>query len=291
MQHEAHVAQRRGIGRHGRLLGDSEAERVRAASAGGASLRRRRRMGEQPLEGSAGALLGAGVAQEARVVVKRKDEAVDLEQQLAGVGVGAQVAFVDGGADGALERVLPGLHHRHERVAHRAGAVVELDRAADVDAAGVDLDRDAAHPAVEQRAQPRQAARRASSTGGRPRPRTCAWYSRTTEICSSSREPKWAKTPDLLMPVTSARAPIESPSRPMCDASASAASRMAARVCWPFMSGRAGAGSAEPSARVSSALTSESTCSLGEPRNRTIVLFCRKDASRPWVAATNRADL
>ena len=25
-----------------------------------------------------------------------------------------------------------------------------------------------------------------------------AWYSRTTEICSSSREPKWAKTPDLL---------------------------------------------------------------------------------------------
>src|SRR5205085_9414457 len=36
--------------------------------------------------------------------------------------------------------------------------VVELDRAADVDAARVDLDRDAAHPAIEQRPQPWQPA-------------------------------------------------------------------------------------------------------------------------------------
>ena len=50
-------------------------------------------------------------------------------------------------------------HHRRQRVAHRAGPVVELDRAADVDAARVDLHRDAPHPALEQRAQPRQAAR------------------------------------------------------------------------------------------------------------------------------------
>ena len=96
-----------------------------------------------------------------RVVVKRKNEAVDLEQQLTGVSVDAQVALVDGGTDRALERVLPGLHHGHEGVAHRAGTVVELDRAADIDAAGVDLDRDSAHPALEQGAQPRQAARRA----------------------------------------------------------------------------------------------------------------------------------
>ena len=40
------------------------------------------------------------------------------------------------------------------------GPVVELDRAADIDAARVDLDRDPLQPAVEQRAQPRQAARR-----------------------------------------------------------------------------------------------------------------------------------
>ena len=82
------------------------------------------------------------------------------------------MAFVDRGADGALERGLPGLHHRHERVAHRPGPVVELDRAADVDAAGVDLDRDAPQPALEQRAQARQPARRSAAPGGRPRPRT-----------------------------------------------------------------------------------------------------------------------
>jgi hypothetical protein len=67
------------------------------------------------------------------------------------------------------------------------------------------------------------------------------WYSRMTEICSSSREPKWANTPDLLMRVTSASAPMLKPSSPMLDARPSAASRMAARVCWPFCSsGRAG---------------------------------------------------
>ena len=78
------------------------------------------------------------------------------------------------------------------------GPVVELDRAADVDAARVDLDRHAPHPALEQRAQPRQAARlahrRANTSSS-----NFAWYSRMTEICSSSREPKWANTPDLLM--------------------------------------------------------------------------------------------
>jgi hypothetical protein len=41
---------------------------------------------------------------------------------------------------------------------------------------------------------------------------------RMTEICNSSREPKWAKTPDLLMPVTSAKAPIDKPSKPICEA-------------------------------------------------------------------------
>src|SRR5512141_1945601 len=61
-----------------------------------------------------------------------------------------------------------------------------------------------------------------------------------TEICSSSREPKWANTPDLLMPVTSASAPIDRPSSPMCEASVKAASRMVARVCCPLCKARAG---------------------------------------------------
>jgi hypothetical protein len=57
------------------------------------------------------------------------------------------------------------------------------------------------------------------------------WYSRITEICNSSREPKWAKTPDLLMPVTSASAPIDRPSNPIWAARGRAASRIEARVC------------------------------------------------------------
>jgi hypothetical protein len=43
--------------------------------------------------------------------------------------------------------------------ASRTRPVVELDGAADVDAAGIDLVRDAAHPALEHGAQARQAAR------------------------------------------------------------------------------------------------------------------------------------
>ena len=59
-----------------------------------------------------------------------------------------------------------------QRIAHRAGPVVELDRAADVDAARVDLDRDALDPALEQRPQPRQAARLRAAPGRTPLPRT-----------------------------------------------------------------------------------------------------------------------
>ena len=129
------------LGRRGAAIGDRHAG-----------------MGDQALEGGARMLDGAGVAQESGVVVQRKDQAVDLEQQLLDVGVGTQMAFDDGGADRPAERAMPGLDHRHQGVADRSGAVVELDRAADVDAARVDLDRDATHPAVEQRAQPRQAA-------------------------------------------------------------------------------------------------------------------------------------
>ena len=57
------------------------------------------------------------------------------------------------------------------------------------------------------------------------------WYSRMTLICNSSREPKCAKTPLLLICMTSASAPMDRPSSPMCEARPRAASRMAARVC------------------------------------------------------------
>ena len=86
-----------------------------------------------------------------------------------------------------------------QRIAHRAGPVVELDRAADVDAARIDFDRHALHPVVEQRAQARQAARLRT-----------AWREETPLFEAVvvladhrdpqfSREPKWANTPDLLI--------------------------------------------------------------------------------------------
>ena len=106
-----------------------------------------------------GAVQRAGGAQEAGVVVQREDQAVHLEQHLQRVGVGLQVAGLDRQADGAHQCRLPVAHHACQRVAHRAGPVVELDRAADVDAARVDFDRGALHPVVKQRPQARQAAR------------------------------------------------------------------------------------------------------------------------------------
>ena len=64
------------------------------------------------------------------------------------------------------------------------------------------------------------------------------WYSRITEICNSSREPKCAKTPDLLICMTSAKAPMLKPSKPIWVARPKAASTMAALVCWPLCTPR-----------------------------------------------------
>ena len=91
--------------------------------------------------------------------MQREDQAVHLEQHLLRVGVGAQMAFGDGQADRAFERLLPGAHHGRQRIANRAGPVVELDRTTDVDAARIDFHRHPAHPPIEQRLQSRQAAR------------------------------------------------------------------------------------------------------------------------------------
>jgi len=84
---------------------------------------------------------------------------VDLEGQLLLVDAGAQVSFFPGLADRALQRAQPGLHRVHQRVAHRPGAVVEFDGAADVQAPRIDLDGGPVHPVAKQRSQPRQAAR------------------------------------------------------------------------------------------------------------------------------------
>jgi hypothetical protein len=126
---------------------------------------------------------------------------VDLEQP-SGVGIGAQMAL----DRPAHARFMAPARCGPKRPAHRAPgrAVVELDRAADVDAARLDLDRTCfiqLANSARTRGRPRARAWR-----GRTPPARSGWYSRITEICSSSREPKWANTPDLLMCVASQRA-------------------------------------------------------------------------------------
>jgi len=70
----------------------------------------------------------------------------------------------------------------------------------------------------------------------------CAWPWARTASSSSSREPKWANSPDFDMPVASASVPIVSPSSPALLTMRSAASRIAARVRSPFVVVAAAAG-------------------------------------------------
>ena len=119
-------------------------------------------------------------------------------------------------ADRALERLLPGAAPSSTSASRTGpGPVVELDRAADVDAARVDLDRDAPHPAVEQRAQARQAARLAHRRDGTPLPRT--W--RGTRGRPRSAAPRASRS-GRRRPTCSSASPRRarrstSPSRPM----------------------------------------------------------------------------
>ena len=173
---------------------------------------------EQAVEARLGALYAAGHACRKRAswCSARIRPCISIHHLLR-VGVGAA-----GGpsrsacCDAAPQRVLPGLHHAHQLVADRAGPVVVLDRAADVDAAGVDFDRDALDPARQTCARSR----------GRPRGVAHAGIEHlllemmvvelaaTSRSARSSREPKCAKTPDLLMCILSASRPMVRPSRP-----------------------------------------------------------------------------
>ena len=288
VQHELHVAQRRGVLGHREDSWIDECGQRRGLRA------RRRRDRREPgaasrsgathaLEAGARALERAGDAQEARVVVQRQDQAVDLEQHL----LRRRCRRAGGLRRSAMriarsQRRVPGAAPSSTSASRTGpGPVVELDRAADVDAARVDLDRDALHPAVEQRAQPRQAARRRASPGRTPLPRSCAWYSRTTEICSSSREPKWANTPDLLICVTSASAPIDRPSRPICDGQAERG--VEDRGAGLLALHRAGARRRPAERRAVSWRTSESRCGRSASRaksNDRAILHGRRAGQR-----------
>src|SRR5258706_7205591 len=83
----------------GRLLGEdsgSAAAFGRRCWLAALGRRLRRVVRQRAVEGGAGPLHRAGVAQEAGVVVQRQDQAVHLEHHLQRVGVRVQVALVDG---------------------------------------------------------------------------------------------------------------------------------------------------------------------------------------------------
>ena len=84
---------------------------------------------------------------------------------------------------------------------------------------------------AQTRARPRGAPRAGAITSATNI--AAAWS--TVASWSSSFEPKWAKSPLLLMPVASASLAIESGSRPSWVASAAAVSRIACLVRSPLV--------------------------------------------------------
>ena len=173
----------------------------------------------------------------------------DLEEQLQGIGVGAQMALLRSrGRSRARKRRLPGLHHAGERVAHWARAVVELHCAADVDAARIELDRHPPHPALEEASA---AGRDLFHRGKNTPPRSGGGTADDRDLQFLARA-EVGEHAGLAHLHDFGEGADRQPSRPMCDARASAASRIAARVCWPFCSGLAAAVSdkVKPALRV-----------------------------------------
>src|SRR5262245_19323423 len=84
-------------------------------------------------------------------------EAVDLERDLLGIDVVAEVALADRDAYGLGELVEPVFEGAHERVARRTRPIIELGARTDEETPTWALSP--LHPAIEQRAQARFAAR------------------------------------------------------------------------------------------------------------------------------------
>src|SRR6218665_25314 len=87
-----------------------------------------------------GALRSARGLQETRLVVQRKNEALDFKHHPLLPRLPPHLAYLFPLLYRAQHRGVPGQHRMPQRVAHGAVAVIELDRATDVDAAGVDFD-------------------------------------------------------------------------------------------------------------------------------------------------------
>ncbi len=114
---------------------------------------------QQRVKTAAGQFQAIGQPEQPGIVMQRQDVAVNLEHELLRIGVGLEMSHFDRLNDGAAHRVVPGLDHGDQRIAHRARAVVEFDRAGDVDAAGLHFHAHPLQPALHHGRQTRHAAR------------------------------------------------------------------------------------------------------------------------------------
>src|SRR4029453_2991815 len=82
--------------------------------------------GEERLEGLSHPCVGAGVVQEPGDVVIGEHGAVEVERELLGVEVGAELAFPDARARRIRDPVQPVLLRLDDEIARRTGPVIEL---------------------------------------------------------------------------------------------------------------------------------------------------------------------
>src|SRR5688572_6956848 len=112
---------------------------------------------EQGLERAAGQGDGRGVFDEAVEEVAAEHDAVRVERELLWIGRGGEVALGARDAGGGRDRVDPVLGRADQRVARRAGAIVELGAGGDEEAAAGAVTP--GEPALEQLADAGLAAR------------------------------------------------------------------------------------------------------------------------------------
>ncbi len=144
-------------------------------------------------------------------------------------------AFGEGVPSGRLEQRVPLVHDLNHAVAYGARARVQLGRDGCEETAAVkDVVLDVSQEVLGELLQPLEPGR-----GGRRGPTTSSantvLAASIVASWSSSLEPKWAKSPLLLIPTASASRPIESPSRPSIVASWAASRRIAARLRSPSL--------------------------------------------------------
>ncbi|ABA48670.1 hypothetical protein BURPS1710b_0856 [Burkholderia pseudomallei 1710b] len=163
VQHELHVAQRRGVLSHDSLqdkaIGSSSPAAVVPPLTALALVRNNRLFKRGPREAHRIRLM-----QETCVVVQAEREAVQLEEHQVRIRVRAQMPFLLRLRNGAQQRGAPRFHARDQLLAHRAvRAIVVFHRAADVDAPRRHLLDALLDPAREHRPQARQTARLAQA--------------------------------------------------------------------------------------------------------------------------------